>query len=235
MKKITSLLSGIFLTIFMLNAQTIISDSTEVTGTWTKVNSPYLINGLAIVPTGNTLIIEPGVEIRFKTGTDYSYSDKKADVGLLYIKGKLVAEGTSSQRITFTRQGDSGNWGCIAFGSAADVSSSLKHCKIEYAKYILDIENGNYEGAVSLRNPKISISNSEISNNNSSGIYSDHSTCSVYNCIVAHNGTHGLNLNSVFAVNDTVKMINHSPFLTGTHILVTPLSRNRPCRILEDG
>jgi hypothetical protein len=209
MKKI-GLLITILCHITILQAQTIIDDSTELSGTWTKANSPYLVNGLAIVPDGNTLIIEPGVEIRFKTGTDFNYSDNSADVGFMYIKGNLIAEGTSSQRITFTHQGDSGNWGCIAFRSNAGISSSFKYCKIEFANYISNLESENYNGAISFRNPKISISNSEITNNNSSGIFSDHSTCSIYNCIIAHNGADGLNLNSVYDVKDTVKLINSS-------------------------
>lgn len=210
MKKIVLLLSGSFLTIFILHAQTIIDDNTEVSGTWTKINSPYLINGLASVPSGNTLIIEPGVEIRFKTGTDFSYNDNSIDVGLLYIKGRLIAEGTSSQRIAFTRQGDSGNWGCIALAPTTDVSSSLKYCKVEYANYISNLESSSYSGAVSFRNPKISISNSEITNNKSSGIFSDHSTCSINNCVIAQNGADGLNLNSAYEAKDTVKLINNT-------------------------
>lgn len=35
MKKIAILLAGLFLTILTLEAQTIIDDSTEVSGTWT--------------------------------------------------------------------------------------------------------------------------------------------------------------------------------------------------------
>lgn len=211
MKKIALLLSGLCLTTLIHKAQTIIDDSTEVSGTWTKVNSPYLINGLATVPAGNTLIIEPGIEIRFKTGTDFSYSDKKADVGLLYIKGKLVAEGTSSQRITFTRQGDPGNWGCIAFAPTADISSSLKYCKVEYANQIWDIESTNFHGAIAFKNPKISISNSEIISNNSSGIFCDHhESFSIINCIIANNGEHGLNFSYRSSLKDTVKLINNT-------------------------
>jgi hypothetical protein len=33
-----------------------------------KKGSPYIINGEAIVPSGKTLEIKPGVVVRFKTG-----------------------------------------------------------------------------------------------------------------------------------------------------------------------
>jgi hypothetical protein len=212
MKKAALLITVLYLSTFILPAQTIIDDSTEVSGTWAKTSSPYLINGLATIPAGNTLIIEPGVEVRFKTGTDCDYSsgDDAVNVGHLFIKGDLIAEGTFDQRIIFTHQGDSGNWGCIAFAETAGTSSTLKYCKVEFANYILNLESSSYSGAVSFRNPKITISNSEITNNNSSGIFSNHSTCSIYNCIIAHNGADGLNLNSQFGINDTVKLINNT-------------------------
>ncbi len=171
-----------------------------------------------------------GVEIRFKTGNDYSYSDNSIDVGLLYIKGKLIAEGTSSQRITFTHQGDSGNWGCIAFAPTADISSSLKYCKVEYANNISGLESRNYEGAVSLRNPKISIYNSEIITNNSTGIFSYLSTLSIYNCIIANNTGDGFNLNSAYEAKDTVKLINNTIIGNGSSGLYT---RNTRCQVIN--
>ena len=40
----------------------------DVSGTWTKANSPYNINGEITIPNDSTLTIEPGVEVVF-TGT----------------------------------------------------------------------------------------------------------------------------------------------------------------------
>jgi len=211
MKRTALIVSLIFLTALIMEAQTTIDDSTEVSGTWTIVNSPYNINGLATVPPGDTLIIDPGVEIRFKTGDDNEFwGDDSVDVGLLYVKGMLIAEGTSSQRITFTHQGDSGYWGCIAFSETADTSSFFKYCKVEYANRISGLESNNYDGALSFRNPKVSISHSEIITNNSDGIFSDHTTFSIHNCIIANNREHGFNLGAVYGIGDTIKLVNNT-------------------------
>ncbi len=39
---------------------------TLTTGTWTKANSPYRITGVALLPPGETLTIEPGVDVIFE-------------------------------------------------------------------------------------------------------------------------------------------------------------------------
>jgi hypothetical protein len=103
MKKFYFLLTvfSFFLTQGMI-AQTIIEDGTEICGTWTKAGSPYIVNGMATIKNGDSLIIEPGVEIKLKTGTDYNYKDEVIDVGALHVKGKLKALGTPSEEILFT-------------------------------------------------------------------------------------------------------------------------------------
>ena len=37
----------------------------NVSGTWSKAQSPYIVNGDLTIPDNQKLIIEPGVEIRF--------------------------------------------------------------------------------------------------------------------------------------------------------------------------
>jgi hypothetical protein len=39
----------------------------DVSGTWTATNSPYLIDGDITVPAGQTLTIDPGVEVLFQS------------------------------------------------------------------------------------------------------------------------------------------------------------------------
>ena len=72
---------------------------TEVSGyvltdtVWSLSNSPYLVIEELTVSPGVTLTVEPGVEIRFE-------ANKK-----LVVYGTLLAQGTPTQPITFTRNG----------------------------------------------------------------------------------------------------------------------------------
>ena len=62
----------------------------NVSGTWTKANSPYYINGEITIPNDSTLTIEPGVEVIF-TG-HYKFN----------VQGRLLAIGTETDTIVFT-------------------------------------------------------------------------------------------------------------------------------------
>jgi hypothetical protein len=143
-----------FLAAAHARAQTEIYDFEDVSGTWTKANSPYLVMGEAIVPNGETLIIEPGVEIRFLTSDNREYNDEGFEMGLLRVYGTLKAEGTEKEPILFTRDGDEGQWGCIHIISM-NKKSTLKWCIVEYAHYIrevVDDGSGDYDnstGAIS--------------------------------------------------------------------------------------
>lgn len=67
---------------------------------WTLANSPYIVSEVKIMPK-RRLIIEPGVEVRFRSG------------GVLWTEGGvLIANGTEANRITFTsyETGKPGEW-----------------------------------------------------------------------------------------------------------------------------
>ncbi|MDN5201354.1 IPT/TIG domain-containing protein [Fulvivirgaceae bacterium BMA10] len=195
--------------IHSLLAQTTIAHGTEVSGTWSIAGSPYLIEGLVTIPANQTLIIDPGVEIRFLTGEDFDMGDNQIDMGMLYVKGGLIAEGTVSDRILFTRQGISGNWGCIAFHEIADPTSSLKYCKIEYANRVTGLEGVHYNGAIDSRAATIRVINSEIINNNYIGIHCENSTPIIANNVIANNINSGLYLGEEFNYRrDTIIVTN---------------------------
>ena len=123
-------------------------------GTWKKSKSPYVIEGEAIVPAGKTLKIKPGTTIKFKTGEnrDYSSYGKKIeefDVGFLRVNGKIIATGKSNKLITFTRDGNTGNWGNVHI-KTKDKDNILKYCKFEYTHFVRGvIEDDNATGAIS--------------------------------------------------------------------------------------
>ena len=62
-------------------------------------NSPYFVNTSIIIDSNITLEIDPGVELIFEPGT-----------GVL-VKGSLVANGSETQRITFTARENSSSAG----------------------------------------------------------------------------------------------------------------------------
>lgn len=81
--------------------------------------NPHIVTSDLIVPAGVTLTIEPGVELYFAPGTS------------LIVYGRLLAEGTPTQRILFTRRDEGTSWGAIAIlYTAAD--NRIAHAIIEY-------------------------------------------------------------------------------------------------------
>ncbi len=146
----------------------------EVAGRWTKSNSPYTISGEVKVPYGKTLTIEAGVVVRLKTGSG-SYS-KSLNSGLLRVKGKLIAEGTPNDWITFTRDGYSGNWGIIYFDNTQK-DNSMKFCRVEYGQSMWGLDGFNAIGAVAGYKAKINIENCIFFENQTNGIVLEGSGC----------------------------------------------------------
>ena len=104
--------------------------STTVTGvtptaTWTLAGSPYRVTGTVTVPAGDTLTIEPGVDVLFDADAPF------------VIHGRLAAVGTESDSIMF-EAGAAPEWGGLRI-SGGDTS------RIQFAR----IGGGNAEGSVS--------------------------------------------------------------------------------------
>ena len=105
----------------------------DVSGTWTKANSPYNINGEITIPNDSTLTIEPGVEVVF-TG-HYKFN----------VQGRLLAIGTETDTIVFTINDKTGfhdltipdgGWHGIRFidTPSNNDSSKIVYCKLQYGK-----------------------------------------------------------------------------------------------------
>jgi hypothetical protein len=93
----------------------------SVDTTWTAAGGPYLVSSSITVPTGVTLTIEPGTTVYFAQGTS------------LTINGRLLAGGTESRRIQFTRQpGTSATWGGIRFNNSL-VENRITYADVEFA------------------------------------------------------------------------------------------------------
>ena len=97
--------------------------------------NPYYITGNVVVRDGVTLTIEPGVTVVFSPETYMS------------VNGRLIAEGTEQDSITFTGS----YWNQINIQNASG-GSSLKYVRIT------DESADNYQTKLNLRNTTISFS-----------------------------------------------------------------------------
>lgn len=93
----------------------------DVSGVWEVAGSPYNVNCDLNVPAGQTLEIQPGVEVLF-TG-HYKFN----------VFGNLQAIGTEEDSIVFTRAfpTEESRWGGLRFNSPTD-SCDLQFCRIDW-------------------------------------------------------------------------------------------------------
>ncbi len=120
-------------------------------GVWIAASSPYQVIGETTIPTGDTLIIEPGVEINFQG--HYKF----------IVNGNLQAVGTETDSIIFTTDNISTGWAGIRFVNA-DTTSLLSRCVIKYGKSTGSWPD-NSGGGVSLWDSDITIENCYFTNN----------------------------------------------------------------------
>ena len=120
----------------------------EVSGTWTAADSPYLVEGNITVPAGQTLVIEPGVQVLFQ--------------GLykLTVNGTLQAVGTDSDLIVFSGSQAAAHWAGLEFTNTPD-GSQLTHVIVE----------GSLGDGIYIENASPLISYSTIRANEGGGIY----------------------------------------------------------------
>ncbi|MBU2652331.1 MAG: right-handed parallel beta-helix repeat-containing protein [Bacteroidetes bacterium] len=115
--------SAIFLILLSLSgvfclSQTIVPAG-DVSGTWNAEGSPYLVEGEITVQAGNTLIIEPGVNVEFQINC------------ALLVTGRILAEGTENDTILFSAAGTSGHRGV----RMASVDSLSDTCFFRYCRF----------------------------------------------------------------------------------------------------
>jgi hypothetical protein len=104
-----------------------------VSGNWPLAGSPYQVQGEIAIPTGQLLVIDPGVLVEFQGHFKFN------------VQGSLIAEGTLSDSIRFTINDTSGfhninipdgGWHGIRFGFGVPGtdSSRINYCSFTYGK-----------------------------------------------------------------------------------------------------
>jgi hypothetical protein len=151
-KHILILLIGLFTLPSVILAQGIDIPAGDVSGSWTKANSPYRILGDITIPLSQTLTIEPGVTLEFQGHY------------MMNIKGNVRAIGTPADTILFTVadtngfhniESGTGGWNGIKIDNIdksmdASDSSVFQYCRFEYGKSITT--QWEMGGAMLLRN-----------------------------------------------------------------------------------
>lgn len=93
-------------------------------------NSPYTVASNLILPSGSTVVVEPGVELRFGLGLNFT------------VDGVLKAVGTQTDSIRFTSDNATpqvSDWDGLVFNSAS--AETLQYCVVEFASEAATVKN----------------------------------------------------------------------------------------------
>ena len=168
---------ALILTAAACRAETLVSD-TVATTTWVAAASPYRVVGPTTVLAGDTLEIEPGVDVLFDV-----------DVPLV-IEGALHARGTAADSVRFLA-GNALEWGGIRL--TGDDSSSLAFARVGGAHGDQPYPD-EYGGGVFVQG-RLTMNDCVIGGNRSEtaggGLYATASAVVMTDCIVRSNTTAG--------------------------------------------
>ena len=127
---------------------------------WSLINSPYVVCASGVtIPAGSMLTIDPGVNVQFANSVNNKFN----------VQGTLVANGTDSQRITFTGLvATPGSWGGI---SAVGTAITPAHVNLNYVTLDYGGGSGSSGAQVYADRTVLSITNSLIRNSAGNGVY----------------------------------------------------------------
>jgi hypothetical protein len=169
-----------------------------------KVGCPVYID------TGVTLTINPGTRVLFMGPYP------------LKVRGRLLAQGLVTDSIVFTAANISEGWGGIRFDSiaaAANDTSRLEFCRIEYARFSGTTGYDGYGGGIYLNGfGKVIVSNSTVHSNmavnGGAGICIWQGSGVVRNCTIRNNST----THTTFSFGAGIFCMNSSPLIEGNVI-----------------
>ncbi|NQV18449.1 MAG: carboxypeptidase regulatory-like domain-containing protein [Armatimonadetes bacterium] len=129
----------------------------DVSGTWNAAGSPYVVIGEITIQAADLLTIEPNVAVQFSE--HYKF----------IILGRLLAEGTAGNLITFSAPNSPTGWHGLRFfdtNTNGQDSSKIVYCTLEHGIASGDASSG---GAIYLESSDIIIENSSIFDNEADG------------------------------------------------------------------
>lgn len=133
-----------------------------VHGKWKKSKSPYNITGSIIVPAGQALVIEPGVDVRVV-----------GEYATITVFGQLLARGTKENPITIRSGKTTPNpWDWDRLLIRSKKRSFMSFCTVEHSNYGAYIVNGS-----------LSLKNCVFSRNSIHGLYAKNAEVSIDSCI----------------------------------------------------
>jgi len=151
--------------------------------TWLKQSCAYFIEDEITIKNNSTLTIQAGAVLKFLSGV-------YLQVGYSSEYGKLIAEGTETEKIVFTSASPNpiiGDWGSIRFSTTA-TNSILKYCEISYGGY-----SSSYKGNIAVEpcgNENPVIENCEIHHSKYYGVYKDKVSGNWGNPLLTNNNYH---------------------------------------------
>ena len=184
-----------------VSAQTTITSNIYSSTAWTASGSPYTIANNIVVFSGTVLTIEPGVTVKFNDSVTVDF------------RGQLIANGSSSARITFTSAdsipmpGAYGGFKVTGYcGSSGSIDSqvTMSYCDIYYAQDFMDLA-ASCEGPFNFTN--CSFRNNIYAEGHSSDFQNvTFDSCSFignYEGIVWDDGGYSVYANNCTFINDT--------------------------------
>ncbi len=141
MKKVADMILGFaFLLACQIPASaagpTYVTNHIMASATWTKAESPYVIQSDILVAKGAILTIEPGVEIRFVATQGGKVTGATTANTDLIIQGGLKAVGSATEPIQFVPATAGAFWGAVYFSNADSANCLLQGCMIKGGKVV---------------------------------------------------------------------------------------------------
>jgi len=126
---------------FVSFSQTLVSGGIFSNQQWDLSGSPYIVTGDVAIYPGNTLTVDPGVEIK----VDGNYS--------IFIRGEIILNGNASNPITFKSNSSpqmNNAWAGLIFENLSGSNIKLNHVNVENANDAISIDQSI--GDISIKN-----------------------------------------------------------------------------------